>query len=315
MHELGGYIEFEHYSGKALHEEGVALNCGRNCLAYLLEARGIKCIALPYFNCDTVAAVCRKQGVKIRYYHSEQDFLPENLKLWDDEWIYVVNYYGQITAEQIKKLKDNYQRLIVDNAQAYFAEPVTGVDTIYTCRKFFGVADGAFLFTEAKLNKGLQRDESYRRMEFLLGRFERTASEFYEGYVSNNEFFDDEPVKQMSKLTENLLRGIDYEETSKRREANFEFLQDKLGIINELSPHCNPGPFMYPLLLRNGKEVRRQLQARKIYVPTLWPDVFEVCEPEDREYDWAANIVPLPIDQRYGRTDMQYLAESVTALL
>ena len=315
MRELGGYIEFEHYGGKALHAEGKALNCGRNCLAYLLEARGIGSIALPYFNCDTIAALCRKRGLKIRYYHSEQNFLPENLELEGDEWIYVVNYYGQVTSEEIKELKSRYQRLIIDNAQAYFAEPIPGVDTIYTCRKFFGVADGAFLFTDANLDRELPQDESYRRMEFLLGRFERAASEFYDKYASNNEYFDNEPVKRMSKLTKNLLKGFDYAEIRTRREKNFIFLHDKLGGINELSPRFNPGPFAYPLLLFNGREIRKQLQAKKIYIPTLWPDVFDICKPEDREYDLAVNVLPLPIDQRYGERDMQYLVESVAELL
>lgn len=38
-------------------------------------------MALPYFNCDTVAAVCRRMGVTIRYYHSGADFLPEDVVL------------------------------------------------------------------------------------------------------------------------------------------------------------------------------------------------------------------------------------------
>ena len=87
MRELGGYIEFEHYHGAMLHEEGVALNCGRNGLAYLIEAKGIRRMALPYFNCDTVAAVCRRMGVTIRYYHSGADFLPEDVVLEPGEWL------------------------------------------------------------------------------------------------------------------------------------------------------------------------------------------------------------------------------------
>ena len=68
---------------------------------------------------------------------------------------------------------------------------------------------------------------------------------------------------------------------------------------------------MYPLLLRGGRELRKQLQAQKIYIPTLWPDVFDICQPEDREYDWAANILPLPVDQRYDVEDMKGLMDAV----
>ena len=42
MKEYGGYIELDTYSLPMLHEGAKALNCGRNCLAYLIEARGIR---------------------------------------------------------------------------------------------------------------------------------------------------------------------------------------------------------------------------------------------------------------------------------
>ena len=119
----------------------------------------------------------------------------------------------------------------------------------------------------------------------------------------------------MSKLTTNLLRGLDYDAIQRRREENFAYLDQRLGKRNELSLVRPPGPFMYPLLLRGGRELRKQLQAQKIYIPTLWPDVFDICQPEDREYDWAANILPLPVDQRYGVEDMAELADAVEAEL
>lgn len=37
MEEIGGYIEFENFRGRGeYYENAIALNCGRNCLAYLL---------------------------------------------------------------------------------------------------------------------------------------------------------------------------------------------------------------------------------------------------------------------------------------
>lgn len=37
MNKIGGYIGFEHYSRPMLHEEGIKLNSGRNCLAHLFK--------------------------------------------------------------------------------------------------------------------------------------------------------------------------------------------------------------------------------------------------------------------------------------
>lgn len=50
MKEYGGYIELECCHGKMLHEEAIALNCGRNALAYLCEAKRVKnCIYRIFF--------------------------------------------------------------------------------------------------------------------------------------------------------------------------------------------------------------------------------------------------------------------------
>ena len=177
MREIGGYIELETFRGRMLHEEATKLNCGRNALAYLCEAKKIEKLYLPYFLCSSVLDVCEKLGVPFEFYHVDETFMPQfPQKLGENEWLYIVNYYGQLSNETLKRWKDQYGRIIVDNAQSYFQLPVEGVDTLYTCRKFFGVADGAFLYTDVRLERELQQDESFERMHFLLGRYERSAN-------------------------------------------------------------------------------------------------------------------------------------------
>ena len=208
MKEIGGYIELDTYTGSMLHEDGIKLNCGRNALAYLIKAKKIRRMMMPKFMCDSCEKILKDNDVEVRYYSIGMDFKPAFIDQLEDEWIYIVNFYGQLTNTYLKSLK--LEKVIVDNAQAYFQLPLEEVDTIYTCRKFFGVADGAILYTDKQFEIQ-ERDESYERMHFLLGRYERTASEFYSEYVENNHFFANEPIKRMSRLTENLLHGIDYE--------------------------------------------------------------------------------------------------------
>ena len=312
MKEYGGYIEFENYHGNMLHEGAISLNCGRNVLAYLCEAKKIKKLYLPYFLCSSVPNLCKKIGVEYGYYHINEKFEPIfNQALGEEEWLYIVNFYGQLDNGYLMAWKQKYGRVIIDNAQSYFQMPIEGVDTLYTCRKYFGVADGAFLYTDVKLNRELLQDESFERMHFLLGRFERSANEFYSEYVANNKLFAAEPVKRMSRLTENLLRGIDYAGVAKRRQKNFEFLDVELWNINELKLKSVYGAFMYPLLIQNGVAVRKELQKEKIYIPTLWPNVLEVCPKDSLEYHYAAEVLPIPVDQRYGIDDMKYLVEVI----
>ncbi len=211
MREIGGYIELDTYNMSMLHEKALALNCGRNALAFLIKARNIKRLWIPKFICDSVTEICEREGVPYSFYRIGLDFCPaQTIHLNDGDWFYFVNYYSQFDNDMISKLVSPQPRVIVDNAQSYFQPPIQGIDTLYTCRKFFGVADGAFLYTDSIRDVDFPMDESFERMHFLLGRFERTASEFYGEYVANNDLFTSEPIKKMSKLTRNLRHGIDY---------------------------------------------------------------------------------------------------------
>ena len=68
---------------------------------------------------------------------------------------------------------------------------------------------------------------------------------------------------------------------------------------------------MYPLYIENGAEIRKKLQQMKIFVPTLWGDVFDTCDKNSLEYNYAENILPLPTDQRYDGEDMKYILEKL----
>lgn len=315
MKEIGGYIELERFSMSMLHEGALALNSGRNALAYLIRARGIKRLLLPRFLCDSVPKVCEREGADYTLYDIGRDFLPaQDFDLEEGEWLYLVNYYSQLSNEQLAAFAERYGRVIVDNAQSCFQKPLPGVDTLCTCRKYFGVPDGAFLYTDAAPIGELPRDESFSRMGFLLGRFERTANEFYGDFRANEERFEALPVMAMSALTRNLLHGIDYAAVERRRRENFAYLHERLKDLNGLTLR-ETGTFMYPLLLENGKALRKKLQAEKIYIPTLWPDVFQMSEPGSTEYAMAENILPLPIDQRYTTEDMAYMLHKLEQLI
>lgn len=267
---------------------------------------------LPYFLCSSVADLCKKIKVDYEFYHIDERFEPVfDRILSGDEWLYIVNFYGQLDNDCLNKWKQKYNHVIVDNAQSYFQMPAKNVDTIYTCRKYFGVSDGAFLYTNTKMMREIPQDESFERMHFLLGRFERSANEFYSEYIANNKLFAMESVKKMSRLTDNLLHGIDYEMVAKKRQKNFDFLNIEFRDINILKLKSVNGAFMYPLLIHNGFRVRKKLQKEKVYIPTLWPNVLEECPENSLEYHYAADILPIPVDQRYGIEDMKYLVEVI----
>lgn len=313
--EMGGYLELERFYGSEYHPDALALNCARNCLAYLIEARHIQTLWIPTFLCASVDTVAKKYDVTIRHFAIRPDFTPDydTFEVADGEFLYLVDYYGQLSEQDILKAEQRSNgRVIVDEVMAFFRKPLPSLDTIYSCRKFFGVADGAYLYTESRVGRELETDESHERMDFVLGRCERPANDFYQKATANNGFFVTQDIKWMSPITHNILRGVDYQAVAARRLANFEALSKRLDGINELSPMPTDGAFMYPLLLEGGSAIRKELQAKKIYVSTLWP---YATEREGVAGRYARDILPMIVDQRYGLEDMEYEADTLLELL
>lgn len=324
MKEIGGYFGLDQFINNEYHKGLIALNTGRNALMYLIKAKKIKKLYIPYYLCNSIRDTLKKNGCDFEYYHIDDRFNPVfDNKLQEsfantkarDEYIYVVNYFGQLTKDKVALLKKKYNRIILDNTQAFYQRPLKGVDTIYSCRKFFGIPDGAYLSTDAILDEELEGDISKNRMTHILGRYEGKASDYYNDFRTNDESLRMAPLMQMSKLTKNILGAIDYERARIIRNKNYAYLDNKLGEINALKLSRQDGAFSYPFYIENGLEIRKKLLENRIYIPILWPNVLEDMTENSIEYKYAANILPLPCDQRYAIEDMEYLLDVLMAVL
>ena len=185
------------------------------------------------------------------------------------------------------------------------------MDTLYSCRKFWGVSDGAYVSSDVVLSGEKPEDRSGARMSHILGRYEENAGKYYQAMLDNAAGYEGMEIRKMSRLTCNFLRAIDYEKGKKQREKNYALLSELLPsetVFNRVIPE---GPFAYPYYHENGMELRRWLAGHKIFVPTYWKNMFEQCSEDSLEYQWAANILPLPCDQRYGEEEMRYMAARI----
>lgn len=308
--EIGGYFELERTSGKEYYPNLIAVNNARNGLLYLLKIRKIKKIYIPYFLCDSISKLCEREGYEYEYYSINNSFLPIfNKELSNEEYLYVVNFYGQLSKKIILNLKKTFKNIILDNVQAFFQKPIKGIDAIYSCRKFFGVPDGGYVHTDFIHSFELEKDKSKDRMKHLLGRFEGGAIEYYQDFKENDLMFENCPLLFMSDLTHNILCGIEYKAIIKKRNANYKILNDELGSKNALNLIIQNGPYCYPFYCKNGMEVKKKLAEKKIYIATLWPNVLNLDNTLEKDY--AENILPLPCDQRYTKEDMNSILEEI----
>lgn len=304
--EIGGYFGLELSSGEEYHKDAIHLNSGRAALQYILKAKKYRKIYLPAYICDSVLTPIISENVQHEYYPINTRFEPVfDIEIALDEAFLYVNYFG-IHDMNVKSVVAKHQNVIIDNTQAFYSLPESGIDSFYSARKFFGVADGAYLYTDTEFEMPLEGDISYNRMKHLLIRHDLSATAGYALFRENDEKLDTAGLKGMSRLTQAILNSVDYERCGQIRRKNYEFLHGHLGNMNQLKlPKLgSQTPMVYPFWISDGFSLRERLIREKIYIATYWPELkTRGCVPP-LECSLVDDLVSLPIDQRYALAEM-----------
>lgn len=316
---IGGYFELELPVREEYHNTALRLNTGRNAFEYVLRAKRYKKVYLPYYTCDAMLEPITKLNLAYEFYSIDSNFLPIfNYSNVQKNEVFVYNNYFGICDAQTREIAAQCKNLIIDNSQAFYSKTIKGVDTFYSPRKFFGVPDGAYLYTDAFLDNEFEQDISYERCTHLLGRVDTGAERNYKSFVKNDNALKEQPIKIMSELTTRLLKGIDYKNIFIRRKENFNYLHNTLKNSNELK-FINideiETPMVYPYLISNGNSIKMELIKNKIFIASYWPNVVEWCEKEVFEYKLSTDMISIPIDQRYDTENMKYIIEKISEFL
>ena len=309
---IGGYFSLELHLHEEYHKEAIKLNTGRNCLEYILRSRRYSKVYIPYYSCDVLLEPFHKLGIEYTYYHINLELeLAEDINLKKGEALLYINYYG-LTQEYVTTLAEKYgSQLVVDNTQAFYANPIKGIDTFYTCRKFFGVPDGAYLYTDHPLNEDFEQDVSWERMDFLTKRIDLSPEEGYSDFRRQSHNLIGQPIKRMSRLTERLMQSVDYDAVAARRRINYNYLHKYLAGSNKLHLTLTDDavPMIYPYQAGNDG-LRDCLIQNKVFVAKYWPNVQESSNFRT-EYELANKVVAIPCDQRYGVDDMLFILKTI----
>lgn len=314
MKEIGGYFELELMGGNEYHEHALRLNTGRNAFEFILRVRNYKKVYLPYYTCDVILEPITKLNLEYEFYHIKTDFTPVfNFNQMANDAVFLYTNYFGVNAHLVKMICKQCKNVIVDNSQAFYTKPLSGIDTFYSPRKFFGISDGSYLYTDKAISNELEADYSYKRCEHLLGRIDVGAKEFYLEFKDNDTLLKNQPIKRMSKLTQRILASINYTKVGEVRKDNFNFLHNTLQNSNQIiiNTDCDTIPMVYPYMITNGLELKKKLIESNIFVATYWPNVIDWCKPESTEYKMTQNLIPLPIDQRYTTNDMDFILKTI----
>jgi len=315
--EIGGYLGLESFRGSEYYPDLYRLNLGRTALVWLLQRIRHKRVFIPTYICGSVIYSAEHAGFDVVTYGLDEDLRPvwkDSQAPGPDDILYLVNFYGQLSPDEIATYRDSFPCVIVDNAQAFYDRPVEGVHTLYSARKFFGVSDGAYLATDIDVSSDdIPADRSTDRLGYLAGRLEDGARAHYSGMLAVSDTFADEIPRRMSVLTENLLRAVDYGRVREKRRANYMTLSSLLPDDNPFLKRMPECPFAYPYHHENGVALRKHLAGNDVFVPTNWSYLLSSMPEDSHEYRWSSDILPLPVDQRYGEEDMRRIADLILA--
>ena len=317
MKEYGGYLSLEAKYGTEFYDgENVArFNCARSAIECIIELEGYSKIYLPYYLCESVQMAIRRHLISVEFYHIDTDFCPMIDAVEKNAVVLITNYYG--VKKNNKSLVVKYGNVIFDNTQSFYEEPIENAYNVYSCRKFFGVCDGAYLITDR-----LRIDESkYKRFEpenaaYLIDSITYSTNYAYGRSLDNEKQIENEGIRGMSKLSQYILTGIDYEYVKRKRITNYKLLEEKIGKYNELQirKDDNVVPMVFPLFIKNDS-FRKELVAKKIYIPQWWGYLLSNGAIDGFERNLSKWIFPLPIDQRYGAEDMVAIANAIIQLI
>jgi len=321
---IGGYFELElGTQGDSFHNEAlVGLKSGRACLRLMLEHVRPSLVWVPYYVCDSVLQPFRSTRVRYQFYALDERLeiaggLPA---LGSGEVLLYVDYFG-LKGTYASQLVDRYGKNVwLDETQAFFVKPLPPRTWSYnSARKFFGVPDGAYVYgpegIASVVASRFRRNDRYR-LEHLVMRLEGRHEVGYP-YFRENEQLHDDRVELMSILSERLLSRVDYASVAATRRANFEYLHRRLGGDNTvqadlLSLDEVSVPFCYPFLPKRQVD-RRRLWEQQVFVPILWKECLERDGRESFPLEMAisSEMLPLPVDHRYGVADMERMCRAI----
>ncbi len=308
MDAIGGYFGLDLKKSHPFHGDALRLNSARNGFEYVLRARGYRHLYMPFYTCGVMFEAPRKLGVPVSLYGVNERLEPLTLPdLQEGEAFVYTNYFG-LKQGCVEALAARYgERLFVDNAQAFFTPRIPGIDSIYSPRKFFGVPDGGYLYTDARLEAALPQADSLPRMAHLLKRAASGPEAGFADFQKAEASLDHAPLERMSDLTSFLLESFDYGESARKRLENYRRLDQALGSRNRL---CLPlakeaVPMVYPFRT-DDRNLRKRLIENRVYVARYW-DLSGNGSGEAFPFEsgLAEELIPLPVDQRYGPEDME----------
>ncbi len=322
----------------------ILLDSGRSCIKYLLESildRKVNKVLLPSFLCNSIVNAIASTGIDIEFYNVNSDLIIDiedmNSKLkTNNDIIYFINYFGfyqpNYVYEYLMKLK--YTNLIIEDCthtlfsrNCEYNDRYIGHFQIASIRKWFGIPDGAVLFSKSiniNINENIIKSGNN---DFAIKKFVGQllkGNYIKEGNCNKQDFMNiikdallTNEINSISDVAKIILLGKDYENLKIKRKLNYNYLYKELSNKEFIKPIFNyideaNCPLGFPIKVKNNRdEFRNYLASNNIYCPVHW-NSYKHIEGHYNESEELANmILTIPCDQRYSKEDMKYIVDII----
>lgn len=223
-----------------------------------------------------------------------------------------------------------------DVTQSYYLEGI-GKEADYvvgSLRKWYPVPDGGFAASgEPLIREGIHPEEEFteKRMELLTEKWEylygdgnpEEKKEMKTDFLKKNREMEEwldryKGIGGISGLSARMLSKVNEEECRNKRKENYRYLYERLKGKKQLWPILSDdeergtAPLYLAVYAKDREGLQSFLIKHDIYAPVLWPVGRENrdCLTEKEKYIYR-HMLALPIDQRYGRQEMERIARAL----
>lgn len=104
----------------------VALNCARNAIVYAVCDAQYSRLWIPFYMCGSVKQTLERYHIPNAVYHMNEKLEPVDVCMDSGDGILYPHFFGVFTKEKIDAVIQRYQRVILDNTQAFLRSRMIG---------------------------------------------------------------------------------------------------------------------------------------------------------------------------------------------
>lgn len=302
-----------------------------------LKEKGYETVLLPSFLCDSVRDATIRAGMQISYYEIKKDLSIDvsSVHIEKRSIFYVLQYFGkrlekemlslifQAKANEVIIVEDiSLSLLSSDGEYVGFGDYIIG-----SLRKWFPIPDGGIVLSrhleEYKRASSVNEYTFYYflaqilKKEYLHNKDRNQEQKRY--FLSYNEdamrtLFEDYTIRDISKISIDILKSLDFNEIRSKRIANYDFLCSLIHTIPQVKIIVDRKGEMTPLglfiLCDERDKLIHHLISNGVYCNIHWRTNESTKLYPDSEY-LSNCCLTIPCDQRYGKEEMNYIFEVI----